>query len=115
MKSTDGSTMLLQIPELGTTPGLILLSLFFLVSLYFLVWRIDRGPQVFGYIVSSRSQRPRFVASVTITSVFLVFLFSLLFQSDLIQFPSKYVVPLSLTGVLLVIIFIDLTRQYNNL
>ena len=105
--------MLLQLP--GPAPDMILISLFFLLLLYFLVWRIDRGPQAFGYIVSSRSRRPRFVASATITAVFLAFLFSLLSQSDLIQFPMKYVVPFLLTGVLLVPILIDLSKQYKAL
>ncbi|MCK4565975.1 MAG: hypothetical protein KAU48_01565 [Candidatus Thorarchaeota archaeon] len=112
MKSADETTMLLQIP--GPAPDLILISLFFLGLLYFLVWRLDRRPQVFG-IESSRSRRPRFIASATITAIFLVSLVYLLSQSDLIQFPLKYVIPLSLTGILLVLIFIDLGKQYKAL
>ncbi len=112
MKSADETTMLLQIP--GPAPDLILISLFFLGLLYFLVWRLDRRPQVFG-IESSRSRRPRFIASATITAIFLVSLVYLLSQSDLIQFPLKYVIPFSLTGILLVLIFIDLGKQYKAL
>ncbi|MHA1927349.1 MAG: hypothetical protein ACTSV2_02085 [Candidatus Thorarchaeota archaeon] len=73
------TTMLLQIP--GPAPDLILISLFFLGLLYFLVWRLDRRPQVFG-IESSRSRRPRFIASGIITAIFLVSLVHLLSQSD---------------------------------
>ncbi len=55
------------------------------------------------------------VSSMDLTSDFLVYLSILLPQSDLIKFPMKYVVPFSLTGVLLVPIFIDLARQYKSL
>ena len=107
------SIMLLQLP--GTAPDMILISLFFLLLIYLLAWRLGHAPQVFGYTESSRSRRARFVASATITSVFFVILFYLLSQSDLIQSPMKYVVPFLLTGVLLVSIFIDLVKQYKAL
>jgi len=113
MKREDGETPLLQL--LGPAPGMILISLFFLLLIYLLAWRLGHVPQVFGYRESSRSRRRRFVASATITSVFLAYLFYLLSQSDLIQSPMKYVVPFLLTGVLLVPIFIDLTKQCKAL
>ncbi len=105
--------MLLQLP--GPAPDIILFSLFFLLLIYLLTWRLGHGPQVFGYTESSRSRRARFVASATITAVFFVILLYLLSQSDIIQSPMKYVVPFLLTGVLLVPIFIDLTKQYKAL
>ncbi|MHA1927967.1 MAG: hypothetical protein ACTSV2_05210, partial [Candidatus Thorarchaeota archaeon] len=63
MKSADETTMLLMLLQIpGPAPDLILISLFFWLLVYLLVWRIDRRTQIFG-IESSRSRRPRFIAS----------------------------------------------------